>query len=391
MCPAQKAGHFFYAITDSMTVAELAQYLEDWAPKWSAWERDNVGLQMGDRRKKVRSVLLTLDITESVAQEAISRRADLIVSHHPLLFRPLTTVTSQDTIGRIVLSLAKKDIAVYSAHTNLDFTTDGVSFVLARTLGLRRVRFLAPLRETLAKIVVFVPESHVEAVTSAMAGAGGGTIGEYSSCSFRSRGRGTFIGSEQTNPYAGKAGTLEQVDEIRLEMVVPRENVRDVVRAVKEVHPYEEVAYDIYHVENENPNFGMGAVGELPAAKSLKSFLALISRKLGAPSLRHTGELSREVRRIAVCGGSGSELLATARNNGADALVTADVRYHTFHEVDEKIALIDAGHWETERLVLESVADRLRQYSKARRQPLTVYLSKTNTNPIRSFCIDGRR
>jgi len=258
-------------------------------------------------------------------------------------------------------------------------------------LDLQHIRFLAPLRSTLAKIVVFVPEPHVERVTAAMAAAGAGIIGEYSSCSFQSLGTGTFLGSDRTHPFVGKPGTLEQADEIRLEMAVPRAKTEYVVRAMKSVHPYEEVAYDIYHLENENPNFGMGALGDLPRPTSLKSFLALTSKRLHAPSLRYAGSLNKKIQRVALCGGSGSDLLAAARNQGADVLLTADVRYHTFHEADEQIALIDAGHWETEYPVLETIAARLRGYATLRREPLTVLFSKTNTNPVRSFCFDGRR
>jgi len=375
----------------SMTVGEIAQYLENWAPKWSAWDSDNVGLQVGDRHKQVRTILVTLDVTEAVAQEAIARKVDLIVSHHPLLFRPLSSVTAGDPIGRIVLALAKKNIAVYAAHTNLDSTVDGVNFSLARTLGLRDIKFLAPLRSTMAKIVVFVPGTHVEIVSQSMAGAGAGVIGEYTSCSFRSPGKGTFLGSELTNPFAGRARKLEFVDEIRFETVVPRGKIHDVIRAMKAVHPYEEAAYDVYHLETEDANFGMGAIGELPARTTLEKFLALVSNRLQAVSIRYTGKLSKKVLRIAVCGGSGSELFATARNLGADVFLTSDIRYHTFHEADDHFSLVDAGHWETEHVVLDTVAKRLRQYARTRRQTLTVHLSKTSTNPIRSYSTDGRR
>ncbi len=219
--------------------------------------------------QNVTKILVTLDVTNQTVAEAISRKAELIVSHHPLLFRPPSSITTSDTIGELILQLAEHKISLFSAHTNLDFTKGGVSFALAETLGLKNIRFLSPLKNSLSKIVVFIPEGHVEQVMHAMTHAGAGIIGKYSSCSFGSKGIGSFRGSSSSNPFKGKRQNLEFVNETRLEMIAPRARVNGVIAAMKAVHPYEEAAYDIYNVENPNPNFGMGAFGTLPKPQPL--------------------------------------------------------------------------------------------------------------------------
>ncbi len=363
-----------------MTIADIEQIIEGWAPQWTAWERDNVGLQVGDRARSVSRVLVALDVTEQIVEEAREKRAELIVSHHPLLFRPPSSITASNDIGRLVLMLVESRIAVYSAHTNLDFTKQGVSFALAETLGLKKIRFLSPLKGMQSKIVVFVPADHADRVAEGMSSAGAGVIGEYSSCSFRLSGAGTFRGSPNSHPVVGKAGRPETVEEMRLEMIAPRARVSAIVAAMKEAHPYEEVAYDVYPLDNESTNYGMGAIGELEAAQTLKTFLEHSKRALKAEALRFTGDLHRKIRHVAVCGGSGSDLLPTALSAKADVFVTADVRYHTFHAAGD-LALVDAGHWETEQVILEPLADRLRRAAKQKKQRLEVLVTQYSTNP----------
>jgi len=242
-----------------------------------------------------------------------------------------------------------------------------------------------PLKDTMLKIAVFVPEKDANAVASAMADSGAGVIGEYKSCSFRVSGKGTFRGSKHSRPTIGKPLRLEEVDEVRLEMAVPRSRVTAVVAAMESAHPYEEVAYDLYTLENGNPNFGMGAIGNLVRPTTIRSFLGLVKRTLHADSLRFTGAFSQKVKRVAVCGGSGSELLEDAIRAKADVFVTADVRYHAFQSANGRINLVDAGHFETEHLVLRSIADRLRSWAKSKSEKLVVTVTKQSTNPIHSF------
>lgn len=365
-----------------MTVADIEEIMETWAPRWTAWERDNVGLQVGDPRARVRRILVCLDVTPEVIEEARRTRTDLIISHHPLLFHPLTSLTPSTAAGAAALELARHGIALYSAHTNLDVARDGVSMTLARTLGLVNVRFLAPLKDIMAKIVVFVPPHAVSAVMDAMARAGAGIIGEYSHCSFQSAGRGTFLGSASSRPAVGTAGVLETAEEVRLEMVCPRPHAAEVIKALKAVHPYEEVAYDLLPLDNESTEFGMGAVGELDPPQPLRRWLGSVRSALRADALRVSGGNPARVRMVAVCGGSGSDLLPAVIAAGADAFVTADVRYHTFHDAIGRTVLIDAGHWETEHPVLEVVAAKLKRACAGRTARVTVTVTRRKTSPI---------
>jgi dinuclear metal center YbgI/SA1388 family protein len=368
-----------------MTLADIEKFFEEWTPRWTAWERDNVGIQIGHRSRKVSSILIALDVTSEIIDEAAAGKADLIVTHHPLLFRPPSSISDSDPVGSLVLSLAEKRIALFSAHTNLDSAADGVSITLARALGVAKPEFLVPLKDTMVKIAVFVPEKDANAVASAMTDSGAGVIGEYQSCSFRVSGKGTFRGSKYSTPTIGKSLRLEEVDEVRLEMVMPRSCVNAVVAAMKSAHPYEEVAYDLYTLENDNPNFGMGAIGNLLRPRTMRSFLGQVKRTLHASSLRFTGALRQKVTRVAVCGGSGSELLEDAIRARADVFVTADVRYHGFQSAKGRIALVDAGHFETEHLVLRSVADRLRSWARSNGEKVAVTITKQSTNPVHSF------
>jgi dinuclear metal center YbgI/SA1388 family protein len=365
-----------------MHIVDIITSIESWAPTWAAWEKDNVGLQVGDPQRPVTRVLVALDVTEAVINEAIAKKVELIVSHHPLLFRPPANISTQNPIGKLILTLAEHHIAVYSSHTNLDFTKGGVSFSLSQELGLINIRFLSPLRDTLAKIVVFVPEGHVERVREAMTNAGAGVIGEYDKCSFAVSGKGSFRGSELSKPFIGKAGQVEFTDEVRLEMLAPRACVTAIVNAMKEVHPYEEVAYDVYGVLNPNPNYGMGAIGEFSTPLPLPQFLKGLKHKLNLKTVKYSGATSRKIRRVAVCGGAGSELLQDAIRAGADVFVTADVRYHTFQSASDNIVLVDAGHYETEQVVLKPLAEFIQTAARAAGALLSVSITKQVTNPV---------
>ncbi|HTP14194.1 MAG TPA: Nif3-like dinuclear metal center hexameric protein [Bacteroidota bacterium] len=368
-----------------MTVGDIERVVEQWAPAWTAWERDNVGLQIGERTRQVNKILLALELTDGVVREAVKKKIDLIVTHHPPLFRPLASLTDSTQTGKNLLALARQNIAVYSAHTNLDAARDGVSFALARTLGLLDVGFLAPLENSLVKIVVFVPSSHVERLSAEMAEAGAGIIGRYDSCSFRTRGTGTFRGGPQTNPWSGKRGVLETVDETRLEMIAPKARVDAILLSIRRVHPYEEVAYDVIPVSTPNSNYGMGALGHLGQPVSLSSFLRSAKRALHAERLRFVGDPRMNIKIVAVCGGSGSDLVDRAIRAGADVFITADVRYHTFHAAAGRIALVDAGHWETEHGVLEPLQRKLAEAVRRSKHKVSIVLAQSLTNPIRSI------
>jgi dinuclear metal center YbgI/SA1388 family protein len=365
-----------------MQVRHVQQFIETWAPRQIAWERDNIGLLVGSADQDVKRILVALDITEDVIDEARRKKIDLLITHHPLIFTPVRSITTRDRVGSLVLRLARADIALYAAHTNLDFAPEGVSFVLARTLGIEKPEILSRGERFYKSIVVFVPVDHLTPVMNAMSAAGAGAIGKYDSCSFQLEGTGTFRPLEGSNPFIGAQGTLERVKEIRLEMIVPSWNVPAVVSAMQKAHPYESVAYYLYDLANSSEEYGAGAVGDLKEPVTLRAFLQIVKRRLNVPSLRHTGNLKQTVRRVAVCGGSGSDLLPAAIENRADAFVTADITYHTFQKAEGSIALIDAGHYETENLTVRKIVDFLANEFRKRHVRVAVSASQSSRNPV---------
>jgi dinuclear metal center YbgI/SA1388 family protein len=315
-----------------------------------------------------------------VINESIANDCNLIITHHPLIFHPIKSLDFQkDKNSLLIQKLIKNDLTLFSAHTNLDFTKNGVSFQLAKTLGLKDIDFLVKLDANQCKLSVFVPEDYVEAVAEAIFNAGGGIIGDYSRCSFRTDGAGTFLGSNESSPFTGKPGKREKVNEAKLEVLVNSWKIKDVVAAVHDSHPYEEPAYDIYPLKNKNVNYGMGALGELNEDMSPKEFLKHVSVKLGAEFLRYTAGRNERIKKIAVCGGAGSELLREAAASGADAFITADIKYHAFHDASGKILLIDAGHYETEIYVLGQIEKELKAVVK---NEFKIYKYSGSTNPV---------
>ncbi len=365
-----------------MNVCDVHNIMMAWAPKEIAWERDNIGLQVGDMKSKITRILVCLDCTEKVVAEAAKRNANLIISHHPVLFRPPKSITPADETGRVIRALIRGNINLYSAHTNLDFTRGGTSFALAEALGLQNVEFLHKSYQVDSKIVTFVPAQFGRKIRNAMSEAGAGVIGNYDQCSFEINGSGSFRGNDQASPTIGKKKILESVEEIRLEMIVKQWDVAKVVQALKSAHPYEEVAYDIYPLQNTSAEFGMGIIGSLPKPMPLTPFLNMVKRKLGAKMLRRTEGKKKTVARVAACGGAGGELVDTAIAREADVFITADVRYHEFHHAAEKIILIDAGHFETEHLVVKAVVNKLRSEFTNAGQKIPVFASTISTNPI---------
>lgn len=365
-----------------MNVSDIHNLMMAWAPREIAWERDNIGLQVGDMRATVTRILVCLDCTEQVVAEASKRKADLIISHHPVMFRPPKSITPEDVIGRVIRALIEHDINLYSAHTNLDFTRGGTSFAIAEALGLQNVEFLHKKYQVDRKLVTFVPLQHVEKVRDAMSNAGAGIIGNYDQCSFGTTGSGSFRGNDEAKPAVGKKKTLESVEEVRLEMIVKQWNVEKTVKALKASHPYEEVAYDIYPLQNTSSEFGMGIIGSLQRPMKLVPFLSMVKKQLGTQMLRRTEGRSEIVERVAACGGAGAELVDTAIARQADVFITADVRYHDFHHAAGEIILIDAGHFETEHLVVDAVVRKLNMEFGKMRQTIPVLASQTSTNPI---------
>jgi dinuclear metal center YbgI/SA1388 family protein len=368
-----------------MTCKEVIKYLEDWAPKEIAWQNDNVGVQVGNTSRIVKNILLSLELTSEVVNQAIKKKCNLVITHHPLIFHLIKKLDLKNDINaQLIEKLIKKEITLYSAHTNLDFTKHGVSFQLAKKLGLKNITFLKNLKSNQFKLSVFIPTTHIEKVAHALFNAGGGIIGEYSNCSFRSEGEGTFKGSSVSNPVVGTKGRYEKVNEIKLEVLINSWKLNAVLNAMLTAHPYEEPAYDLYPLENPNFNYGAGAIGNFEKSLSPAETLAIVSKKLSAFNLRFVQGTTNTIKKVAVCGGSGSDLIEDAIGCGADAFVTADIKYHAFHSTKDRILLIDAGHYETEIPVMDELKKRLSKLVKEKSN-IKVLKFNGNTNPIKIY------
>lgn len=367
-----------------MKCKEIITFLDDWAPPGIAWEKDNVGLQVGSPEAEIQKILLCLELTPEILVEAQKRKCNLIITHHPFLFHSIKRVNlASDETARLLATLIKNDISVLSYHTNLDYTSEGVSFQLAKALNLKNVRTLAPAEGMQSKLVVYVPATAVDEVAKALYAAGAGKIGEYSGCSFRVNGEGTFIPSDKANPAVGKPLQSETVSEIRLETVIANWNVKKAIQALHEVHPYEEPAYDIFALRNKSLDFGAGTLGELPRPMESSKFLTYVKRSLKLKNFRFNRGKQTVIKTVALCGGSGSEYLNASLAQRADAFITADIRYHSFHDALGKMWMIDAGHYETEIMVLDEVARRL----KARFPGITknIFITDLMTNPVEFY------
>lgn len=342
---------------------EIIAVIEGLAPLGLAAEWDNVGLMLGSPETEVRRVLVSLDVTLPVVEEAVARGANLILSHHPLFFHPIKAIRLDEPQGKLVHNLIKENIMVYSAHTNLDSADLGVSYHLAVKLELEDIQVLVPTyREKYYKLVTFVPEDHEKIVREAITRAGAGWIGNYSGCTFRVAGTGTFLPMAGTRPYIGQEGELMEAKEYRLETIIPTTRVPEVLQALIKAHPYEEVAYDIYPLANEGPAQGIGRQGVLPHAVTLKDFALKVKENLGAASVKLVGDEQRKVKRVAVCGGAGSDTIAAARSVGAEVLVTGDLKYHEAQAaLAMDLAVIDAGHFATERLIVPAMVTYLQE------------------------------
>jgi dinuclear metal center YbgI/SA1388 family protein len=363
-----------------MIVNDLIKHIENWAPKEAALPKDNPGLQVGSSDRGVTNIFLCLELTGNALEDAIKKKCNFIFTHHPFIFQPLKKIDVQnDKNAQLIEILIKNNITLYSAHTNLDSAKNGVSFQLSKELGLKNIQFLENLENNQYKLVVFLPSSKLEEVSSAIFNAGGGIIGEYEKCSFRINGHGSFEGSENSNPSIGEPEKFEKVEEVRLEVLVNSWKLKKVISEMIKAHPYEEPAYDIYPLANKNVNCGFGAIGELETPMQVSSFLEYVYQKLNLKNFRYSAGKNNLINKIAVCGGSGTELLNTALSKGADAFITADIKYHTFHDALDRILLIDAGHYETEVIVLKEVKRRLELFTK---NELEIFLYQDTTNPV---------
>ncbi len=361
-----------------MKLAEICSYLDSAVPLSFQESYDNSGLQVGSADMEIVSALIAIDVTDEVLDEALNLGCNLIISHHPVIFKPVKKITGSTLTGRILSRSIKKDIAIYSSHTNLDVLSSGVSRKMAEKLNLQDVKVLEPLKNRLLKLVTFIPESHTERVRDALFEAGAGVIGNYDRCGFTAGGTGSFRAGEKTHPFAGEQGKMHFEKEVRFETVLFSYLKDKVIRALLSVHPYEEVAYDLYPLENENTEEGLGCTGRLPEQMTEADFLRLLSGVFDARGVRYSKPTGKTVSKIALCGGSGSSLLGRAMSSGADSFVTADIKYHSFFDTGNRIMLVDIGHFESEKFTSEILYSLIiKKFPK-----FAVRFSETNTNPI---------
>jgi dinuclear metal center YbgI/SA1388 family protein len=364
----------------------VIQLMEQLAPKHYAVENDKIGLQLGTLQKEIRKVLVALDVTDEVADEAIAQGADLIIAHHAIIYRPLAKLDTSTPAGKLYEKLIKHDIAVYIAHTNLDVTDGGINDWMADLVGLTaegRASLEDVHTDKLYKLVVFVPESHHEQVLQAIWKAGAGEIGGYSSCSFNIEGTGTFLPGEGADPFIGEQGKLERVREIRIETVVPHSVHRKVVQAMLKAHPYEEVAYDLYPMELKGRSLGLGRAGKLIEPVKLGELAERVKKAFDVPFLRFVGDPERVVSKAAVLGGSGARYVRHALFAGADVLITGDIDYHTAHDaLAAGLALIDPGH-NVEKIMKQKVAEWLTRQLAERKYATAAAASAVDTEVFR--------
>ena len=364
-----------------MKIQEITTFLESVAPISLQESYDNAGLLTGNSQWDCTGIITTLDATEEVVLEAIEKKCNLIVAHHPIIFGGLRKITGKNYVEKTVITAIKNDIAIYAIHTNLDNVLQGVNAVIADKLGLVNRQILQPKNETLKKLFTFVPVDNAEKVRSAIFAAGGGHISNYSECSFNTKGEGTFKPGEEANPFTGKVGERHTADEIKMEMIFPAWKEQSILSAMVTAHPYEEVAYDIIALANQNQQVGSGLIGEMLEPLSETEFLSLLKEKFNLSVIRHTPLLGKTVKKIALCGGAGSFLIGAVLAAGADFYVTSDIKYHEFFDANSRLVIGDIGHYESEQFTIDLLFDIL-----SRKFPtFAVLKTGVKTNPVHYF------
>lgn len=363
-----------------MRIKDITQFLEKIAPPQYQESYDNSGLIVGDASAAVTNILVSLDATEDIIDEAIARDCNFVVAHHPIVFKGLKKITGKNYVERTILKAIKNDIAIFAIHTNLDSVLhSGVNTKICEKLGIKNCRILAPKKQILMKLTCFCPKENTQTVLNALHEAGAGQIGNYKNCSFRTEGIGTFEPNEAAKPHIGSANTYEEIAENRIEVIFPTYLEHKILSAMRRAHPYEEVAYYLHTLENDNQEVGAGMIGELDEPIDAINFLQHIKREMQAGVVRYTPPLSMPIKKVAVCGGSGSFLLHNAIAAGADMFITADFKYHEFFDADKKIVIADIGHYESEQYTTELLVDLLRKKIVEK----NVFSTQKSTNPVK--------
>lgn len=364
-----------------MKLAEITNFLETIAPLNYQEDYDNSGLIVGNHADEVHAALIALDCTEQIVDEAIAKNCNLIITHHPIVFKGLKKFNGKTYVERVVQKAIKNNIALYAIHTNLDHVAAGVSGEICKRLGIEAGKILAPKSGLLRKLVTFCPTAKAEELRNALFSAGAGNINNYSECSFNADGLGTFKAGDNTNPYVGQKGLQHKEAEVRVETIFKTQDERKIVLALLENHPYEEVAYDIYTLSNKLDNVGAGMIGWLSEEMDSVDFLSHVKEKMNAKVIRHTSLLPKKIKKVAVCGGSGSFLLKDALAAGADAFITADFKYHEFFDAEDQLMICDIGHYESEQFTSNLLIDNIQE----KFPNFAIRLTEHNTNPINYF------
>ena len=362
----------------TVTIKDVTDHLESLAPRSLQEDYDNSGLITGDANDLVKGILVTLDCTENVVDEAIKQNCNLIVAHHPILFKGLKRLIGQSYVEKVIIKAIKSDIAIFAIHTNLDNVISGVNKKIADKIGLENLSILLPKRNTLSKLVTFIPKENAEKVITDLHEAGAGNVGNYKNCSFRIAGEGTYLPTADAKPYQGEINKQEKVDEVRVEVILPTNLESHILAALRKGHPYEEFAYYLSRLENNNQEVGAGIIGELLKPQAPLHFLNDLKTKMNVSLIRHTALLGNKIKKVAVCGGSGSFLLSTAIAREADVFISADFKYHEFFDAEGRILIADIGHYESEQFTKELLYDFL----KEKFHTFAIIFSESVTNPI---------
>lgn len=364
-----------------MIIQDVINHLEELAPLAYAEGFDNVGLLVGNKTTNLTGVLVTLDTLEAVVDEAISKKCNLIVSFHPIIFNGLKKLTGKNYVERVVVKAIKHDIAIYSMHTALDNASQGVNNMICNQLNLINKRILIPQSETIKKLTTYVPKNEAENLRSALFQSGAGSIGNYNDCSFNVNGLGTFNANENSNPTIGEKGRIHTEEETKVTVIFPKHLESKILQTLFNTHSYEEVAYEVITIENKNQNIGMGMIAELETPMDESSFLKYLKTKMNTECIRHSSFLNKNIKKIAVLGGSGSFAINAAKGAGADVFITADLKYHDFFTAENSILLADIGHYESEQFT----KNLLVAYLTEKITNFAIILSQINTNPVKYF------
>ena len=364
-----------------MNVKQLISILEEWAPLPYQESYDNSGLIYGDPNMEVNGVILSLDCIEATIEEAIAKNCNVVVAHHPIVFKGLKKLTGKNYIERTVIKAVQNNIAIYAIHTNLDSVQTGVNKKFADKIGIKNPKILRPKPHTLKQLTTYVPKSHIDKVRDALFNAGLGKIGNYKDCAFVSSGEGSFTALDEANPYVGETNKRHYEEELKIELVFPAFMQNKAISVLRNAHPYEEVAFQIYQLENTNEHVGSGMYGELKEAMPVKTFLQHIKDTFNVGCIKHTNLIKDSIKTVAICGGSGSFLLGDAKGKRADIFITGDFKYHEFFDAEDQIIIADIGHYESEYLTIELIDEKLRE----KNCNFAVYRSELNTNPVNYF------